>query len=392
MEFIRKIQFLILSWTDKTSIRTSFYNKLRKNTFPYIATQPSYWNRISEANEFANKTANELSYQTQALLNQLLLESTSESITPGLLPSPFFTPLQNICLYLLAFGYHEKPCGAYQPFDKEEICNAVRTAGIFLDVTISLTTIQTKNDYLRSQLPIDCPRNEPLSRSCFPSQLATMDIEDFAEIATGLWVIHKLCEPGPGADITSEHILEQFPSLRKSQSTGLIIIHQSYHCQTTDDFMYRLENWTRSKGGRRVRLSLWQVFQDSMEPIELALILSDMLALWLISEDREENPLNGEEEDISMRSFSMLQAHIERLAEDDLVREDWMLLHSMTESLHDALEDLEGPSGPVSEFLRRAVPHDNNVWNDTLVPYFGARLKGKSHIDAMHGVSQMELS
>lgn len=78
--------------------------------------------------------------------------------------SPDFTPLQNVCLYIKAFGINEKPLGAFQPLDTVKLTRAFQVVWPSVDQTTIFSQIQMWDRYLRYHLPIDCPRNNEVSK------------------------------------------------------------------------------------------------------------------------------------------------------------------------------------------------------------------------------------
>ena len=100
----------------------------------------------------------------QILLSRLYWISDGGSMPLSLQPSPKFTPLQNVCLYIKAFGINEKPLGAFQPLDTVKLTRAFQVLWPFVDQTTIFSHIQMWDRYLRTHLPIDCPRNDEVSK------------------------------------------------------------------------------------------------------------------------------------------------------------------------------------------------------------------------------------
>ena len=76
-----------------------------------------------------------------------------------------FSPLQNICLYLEAFGVPGDPLGALQPLDEARIAQALLESQFFGDkIAIQPQVVESWDSYLRTILPIDCVRNGMVSR------------------------------------------------------------------------------------------------------------------------------------------------------------------------------------------------------------------------------------
>jgi len=100
----------------------------------------------------------------QMLLSGLHWLSDGGNTPLFLQPSPDFTPLQNVCLYIKAFGINEKPLGAFQPLDTVKLTRAFQVVWPSVDQTTIFSQIQMWDRYLRYHLPIDCPRNNEVSK------------------------------------------------------------------------------------------------------------------------------------------------------------------------------------------------------------------------------------
>lgn len=152
----------MISWT-KDIIHYPIFQRYRVIVFPFIHTEQKYWNKVSRKSHFADKTANELANQTQALLHTLISVSTPNAVS-AFEPDPSFTPVQNICLYMLAFGLRERPLEALQPLPTAKLCDFLNKVGVFTnEVVVRPGSIEAWDSRLRAILPINCPRNLPVS-------------------------------------------------------------------------------------------------------------------------------------------------------------------------------------------------------------------------------------
>ena len=83
-------------------------------------------------------------------------------------PCRKFSSLQNICLYLEAFGVPCDPLGALQPLDQARLAQALLESQFIGDETaIQPQVVKSWDSYLRTILPIDCDRNDMASRVGF---------------------------------------------------------------------------------------------------------------------------------------------------------------------------------------------------------------------------------
>lgn len=121
---------------------------------------------MSRQREFEGKSADQLKFQTEALLYRLLSISIGEDPTTAttkverLAPMPSFTPLQNVCLYCAAFGVLATPLGAFQPIDIAKVEIGIQHFGLVTTGTARADEIASWDYFLRNYLPIDCLRNE----------------------------------------------------------------------------------------------------------------------------------------------------------------------------------------------------------------------------------------
>lgn len=154
------VVFLILKWTNESFHHTSL-QQVQQLPTPTIPSDDEYY---SATTIFDDKTPDQLSYQMQMLLSRLHWLSDGGNTPLFLQPSPDFTPLQNVCLYIKAFGINEKPLGAFQPLDTVKLARAFQAVWPFVDHTTISSQIQMWDRYLRYHLPIDCPQNNEVSK------------------------------------------------------------------------------------------------------------------------------------------------------------------------------------------------------------------------------------
>ncbi len=133
--------------------------------FPAILTNREYWSALSTLPIFDDKTPDKLIYQMRALLSGLLWVSAGTGMPQSMEPCRRFSPLQNICLYLEAFGVPGDPLGALQPFDETRLAQALLKSQLFGNkIAIQPQVIESWDNDLRTKLPINCVRNDMVSR------------------------------------------------------------------------------------------------------------------------------------------------------------------------------------------------------------------------------------
>ena len=87
------------------------------------------------------------------------------SLPRGFEASPDFLPLQNMCLYFEAFRIEARPLGALQPLNEKSLVETFRKSRLFpFDTMIQPQMMESWDSYLRKNLPIDCLRDEVVSR------------------------------------------------------------------------------------------------------------------------------------------------------------------------------------------------------------------------------------
>ena len=119
-----------------------------------IPSSADYWDLLAEKSVFLGKEGDQLKSQMEVLLDRLFVIST-EIETPPFLPNPEFTPLQNVCLYVLMFGIWFEPLGSFRPLDTAKISRAFRDLRIPFGE--SQRNYRLRDVWLRTVLPINCP-------------------------------------------------------------------------------------------------------------------------------------------------------------------------------------------------------------------------------------------
>lgn len=155
--------FLILSWTSESFHQT--FLRADELPIPFFPADDEYWNVLSTKVMFEDKTPEQLAQQMYKLIARLLWLSAGGSMPHCLEPAPDFTPLQNICLYMQAFGINENPLEAFQPFDSAKLVRSLRRFWPHTDQAKFYLEIQTWDTYLQSSLPISCPRSNEVGQS-----------------------------------------------------------------------------------------------------------------------------------------------------------------------------------------------------------------------------------
>ena len=116
---------LIVTWT-KPLHHQEFLQRNPQLLFPIISSCKVYWDDLSTEALFEGKQPLELAGQMEALLYALLRASSVGYIPHCLESSSDFTPLQNVGIYMKAFGLEENPLEAFRPLDITSIVKSLR--------------------------------------------------------------------------------------------------------------------------------------------------------------------------------------------------------------------------------------------------------------------------
>ena len=173
MDSVRNTAFLLLDWTEQKH-HAELIEHINRGLFPIIPSDEEHWQRILTCEIFNGKSPAQLLTQTAALLDILLQISTKDFRPSGSLDvvSSDFTPLQNICLYLQAFGLDYLPLDALRPLDVAKLGTALHK----LEIHHQEAT-EDWDSRLRKVLPIACPRERNVMNAIRQEML-----EPFAEI------------------------------------------------------------------------------------------------------------------------------------------------------------------------------------------------------------------
>lgn len=160
---MKNVAFLTFSWTDEIH-HQALCQRSRQLLFPIIPSSEEYWYALSTSALFEGKTSHQLAYQMETLLSMLLWVSCGKDIPQFLKPSPEFTPLQNVGIYMEAFGVQEKPVEAFQPLNIAKLARSLKQSRLFAESeNINIQDIESWNNNMQYSLPINCPRNNLVS-------------------------------------------------------------------------------------------------------------------------------------------------------------------------------------------------------------------------------------
>ena len=121
--FINYVMFLTLSWTDEKHHQD--LQRCQDTLFPTVPSSEKYWDELSRKPVFDGKRPLDLALQMETLLSILLWLSSGEAKPHHLKSSPGFTSLQNVSIYMEAFGIKEDPLEAFQPLDERKLTRAL---------------------------------------------------------------------------------------------------------------------------------------------------------------------------------------------------------------------------------------------------------------------------
>ena len=88
-------------------------------------------------------------------------------------------------------------------------------------------------------------------------------------------------------DSTSEKLCETHPRFRQPELNEFVLLH---YCRNKDICIDMLSYWANTRDGERAKTKMAQIFQSSLAPEELALMLSVMALLWRLSPFHFQSP------------------------------------------------------------------------------------------------------
>ena len=154
-------------------------------------------------------------------------------------------------------------------------------------------------------------------------------------------------------------------------------LHQFYHSSEDEEVFTLLKEWLKTRDGERVKLQLFEIFQTSLAPEELALTLTDMLILWCLDPPDDEDELPS--------TPANLIGLGQLLSMPDTLKQSYYLLLEIFRSFCQAVNDLnENESTPIMHFLENAACIGSDVPpSEDLYTYNVQRLDGKSNGEAI---------
>lgn len=151
--------FLIFSWTDETH-HPALLQRSQQMLFPIISSTEKYWEELSRAALFDGKNPHELADQMETLLSMLLWLSSGTDKPQYLNSSPGFTSLQNVSIYMEAFGVKEDPLEAFQPLDTGKLARSLELSPLFpKSENMGIQKIESWDAHMQHYLPIKRPRS-----------------------------------------------------------------------------------------------------------------------------------------------------------------------------------------------------------------------------------------
>ena len=132
-----------------------------------------------------------------------------------------------------------------------------------------------------------------------------------------------------------------------------------------------LKNWVSTKEGERVKCRLFEIFQTSLAPEELALVLTNMMILWNLDPP--------DEEDVSSPLPPNLLGLANLLSMPSTLKQSFSLLLELFRSFCEAVKcSVKENNVPIMQLLKRAISGDEYTSvNEELWEYSMQRLKGK---------------
>lgn len=132
-----------------------------------------------------------------------------------------------------------------------------------------------------------------------------------------------------------------------------------------------LKNWVSTREGERVKCRLFEIFQASLAPEELALVLTNMMILWNLDPP--------DEEDVSSPLPPNLLGLANLLSIPSTLKQSFNLLLELFRSFRDAVKySVKEDNVPIMQLLEKAISGDEYTSvSDELWEYSLQRLKGK---------------
>lgn len=109
-----------------------FLGQSRQFLFPTTLSSDEYWYTLSTSIVNEGNLPDQLAYQRVILLARLLWVSDGRGMPRFLEPSLELSPLQNVCLYIEAFGVKENPLEAFQPLETAKLVRALQASQLFV--------------------------------------------------------------------------------------------------------------------------------------------------------------------------------------------------------------------------------------------------------------------
>ena len=198
------------------------------------------------------------------------------------------------------------------------------------------------------------------------------------------------------ANIGSQQMIEQFPSFQGPDLYDVVLLHHLHFIPETEI----LQDWIRTDKGQDMRSRLRHIFLSRLKPEELALVVTGLLAMWLIQDEKSwynflwedssvddrsdedsdhggesTGPVSSTESVSSFESVSSLGRLRRYLFDSSDVVDEAVLLHDIADSFYSALDTLhESKSAVIKPLLTRTVVHEEVIEpNKELREYFEIR-------------------
>ena len=173
----------------------------------------------------------------------------------------------------------------------------------------------------------------------------------------------------------------KFPRFRELVNWRILIFVQC-HLKSDDTVTEHLKTWTKSMIGKQIINQLFRYFRCSLAPEELALCLALMLTLWCLDPPNEDEGLWESEEQIRGSKERTLAAF---LLSPESIKESYFLLLQLSRSFCYALSWMKIEKAAEIKILLHTVLEDDcrEAIDEDLYRYFGGRMLGKSHAEAV---------
>lgn len=180
---------LLAHWLDPQLHSASIYHN-RYDLFPNIPNAPEYWRKLSQIWIFQDKTPAELQCRTRSLLFRLIWVSAEKYLGEYPILRGNYSPLQNICLVMEAFGVgpsiNQYPVSAFKPLSRTRMTTENTIRAYFPDLSSQpLEDNEVCPGWLSSQLAVGRPEAKLVTTLALPRSTVDLPSNRFSDHPTG---------------------------------------------------------------------------------------------------------------------------------------------------------------------------------------------------------------